>query len=52
MGRKIRRDPKESKVLPMSDYIHKDNAIEYVLEHHYDEVREAVFEQEAENRRE
>ena len=34
----------------MSDYIHKDNAVEYVLENYYDEVREAVFEQEAESR--
>jgi len=36
----------------MSDYIHKDKALEYVLENFYDEVREAVFEQEAESQRE
>jgi len=36
----------------MSDYIHKDDALEYVLENHYDEVLEAVAEQEAENQRE
>ncbi len=34
------------------DWIKKDDALEYVLENCYDEVREAVFEQEAESRRE
>ena len=32
------------------DWIRKENALEYVLENHYDEVREAIFEQEAESR--
>jgi len=36
----------------MTDYIHKDKALEWVLENYYDEVREAVFEQEAESRQE
>ena len=36
----------------MTDWIKKDEAVEYVLENHYDEVREAVFEQEQENLRE
>jgi len=31
------------------EMIHKDKALEYVLENFYDEVREAVFEQEADN---
>ena len=35
-----------------SDWIQKDDAVEFVLENYYDEVREAVFEQEAENRTE
>ena len=35
-----------------NDWIKKDDALEYVLENHYDEVREAVFEQEAESRHE
>jgi len=30
----------------------EDNAFEYVMENMYDEVREAVFEQEAESQRE
>ena len=34
------------------NWIKKDDALEYVLENHYDEVREAVFEQEAESGRE
>ena len=34
------------------EMIEKDKALEYVLEHFYDAVREAVFEQEAENQRE
>ena len=32
--------------------IEKDKALEYVLENFYDEIREAVFEQEAESQRE
>jgi len=32
--------------------IEPDKAFEYVMENYYDKVREAVFEQEAENRRE
>ena len=43
---------KEIEEIGMSNYIHKDNAVEYVLKNHYDEVREAVFEQEAESQRE
>ena len=35
-----------------NDWIKKDDALEYVLENYYDEVREAVFEQEAESRQE
>jgi len=35
-----------------SDWIKKDDALEFVLENYYDEVREAVFEQEAESRQE
>jgi len=31
------------------EMIEKDKALEYVLENFYDEVREAVFEQEAES---
>ncbi len=34
------------------DWIKKSDAFEYVLENYYDEVREAVFEQEAESRQE
>jgi len=34
------------------DYIHKDEAVEYVLTHKYDEIREAVLEQEADNKEE
>ena len=34
------------------EWVKKENVVEYVLENHYDEVREAVFEQEAESRRE
>ena len=34
------------------DSIKKDKALEYVLENYYDEVREAVFEQEVESQRE
>ena len=34
------------------NWIKKDKALEYVLENFYDEVKEAVFEQEAENQRE
>ena len=34
------------------DWIKKDDALEYVLENYYDEIREAVFEQEAEIKRE
>jgi len=34
------------------EHIKKDKALEYVLENYYDEVREAVFEQEAESRQE
>ena len=34
------------------DWIKKDKALEYVLENYYDEVKEAVFEQEAEARQE
>jgi len=30
----------------------KENSVEYVLENYYDEVKEAVFEQEAEARQE
>jgi len=36
----------------MKGWIKKADAFEWVLENYYDEVREAVFEQEAENRRE
>jgi len=38
--------------MKQTEYIKKDDAFEYVLENYYDEVREAVFEQEAESRRE
>jgi len=38
--------------MKQTEYIKKDDALEYVLENHYDEVREAVFEQEAESRQE
>jgi len=34
------------------DYILKDKALEYVIENHYDEIKEAVFEQEADNKNE
>jgi len=34
------------------EMIEKDKAFEYVMENFYDEVKEAVFEQEAENQRE
>jgi len=34
------------------NWIKKTDALEYVLENYYDEVREAVFEQEAESRQE
>jgi len=34
------------------DWIKKDDALNFVLENYYDEVREAVFEQEAEARQE
>ena len=34
------------------EMIKKDKALEYVLENYYDEVKEAVFEREAENQRE
>ena len=33
-------------------YILEEDAFEYVMENYYDEVREQVFEQEAENRQE
>jgi len=39
-------------ILKNQDNIEPDKAFEYVMENHYDEVREAVFEQEADNRRE
>jgi len=39
-------------ILKNQDNIDPDKAFEYVMEHHYDEVKEAVFEQEADNRRE
>jgi len=42
---------KESK-MDFHNLIEKDDAFEYVLENYYDEVREAVFEQEAESRQE
>ncbi len=35
-----------------TEYIKKDNAFEWVMANYYDEIREAVFEQEAESRRE
>jgi len=35
-----------------TEYITKESALEYVLENYYDEVREAVFEQEAESKQE
>ncbi len=38
--------------MKQTEYIKKDDALEYVLENYYDEVREAVFEQEAESRQE
>lgn len=34
----------------MLNWIRKEDAFEYVMENCYDEVRNAVFEQEAENR--
>lgn len=34
------------------NYIKKDKTLEYVLENFYDEIKEAVFEQEAEARQE
>jgi len=36
----------------MKGWIKKEDAFEWVLENYYDEVKEAVFEQEAESRRE
>jgi len=36
----------------MKGWIKKDDAFEWVLENYYDEVKEAVFEQEAEARQE
>ena len=38
--------------MKQTEYIKKDDALEYVLENYYDEVREAVFEQEAESKQE
>jgi len=35
-----------------NEWIKIDDAFEYVMENMYDEVREAVFEQEAESQRE
>ena len=35
-----------------TEYIKEDDAFEYVLENYYDEVREAIFEQEAESKQE
>ena len=32
------------------DYVLKSEAVEYVLKHHYDEIREAINEQEADNK--
>jgi len=34
------------------DWIRKEDAIGYVLRNHYDEIKELIFEQEAENLRE
>ena len=39
-------------ILKNQEIISPEKVVEYVLENHYDEVREAVFEQEAENQRE
>jgi len=36
----------------MKGWIKKEDAFEWVLENYYDEVKEAVFEQEVESRRE
>lgn len=36
----------------MTDYIHKDNAVAYVLENCFDEISEAVLEQLRESRSE
>jgi len=43
---------KMQQILKNQENISPDKAVEYVLENHYDEVREAVFEQEAESQRE
>ena len=36
----------------MLGYIKKEDAFEYVMENYYEEVKEQVFEQEAESRQE
>jgi len=47
---------KKDKIEPMwmteisDDVIRVTDAFEYVMKNHYDEVKEAVFEQEADNR--
>ena len=45
-------DDEIQQILKNQDNIEPDKAFEYVMKNHYDEVREAVFEQEAENRHE
>lgn len=42
----------KQQILKNQDNIEPDKAFEYVMENYYDEVKEAVFEQEADNRRE
>jgi len=39
-------------IIKNQENIDPDKTVEYVLENHYDEVKEAVFEQEAENQKE
>jgi len=40
------------KLYPKEEYIKIDKAFDYVMENMYDEVKERVFEQEADNRHE
>jgi len=42
----------KQEILKNQENIPPDKAVEYVLKNYYDEVREAVFEQEAESQRE
>ena len=42
----------KKQILKNQENISPDKVVEYVLENHYDEVKEAVFEQEAESQRE